>query len=339
MTFTVNLSSINSCKLNDISSQCQLNKLFIHCIFEYWMLLYSFSFLWIASDEYMFLKRWIAQMASLCLKYLAGNTKKSLDCNGWCRDRYSNVCLNWGRHFYLRSSIEEDHYYGPLWVDYSGHGAMTQCCLIAGRWVIIDNVDPQLKQRLVFAGCSTERYKKQVLEKIYLSTGTCKYKYRCTWPQPWYRPVIFQFVFRKRCFLKFWGNVLVSIGMLIMTVMGFIYMSRQFFNTFVGMVSRSHDFDDDLKISFLISSSDALSKTIILDLISVFCTGGIFCTFSGNLERIFLVLSTQYLEKWSQSDFTDVNSGRAGGGILCRMLLIQFHRRWGLSEFSEITSA
>ena len=29
-------------------------------------------------------------------------------------------------------------------------------------------------------------------------------------------------------------------------------MSRQFFNTLVGMGSRSHDFDDELKISFSI---------------------------------------------------------------------------------------
>ena len=64
-------------------------------------------------------------------------------------------------------------------------------------------------------------------------------------------------------------------------------MSRQFYNTLVGMESRSHDFDDELKISFLISSSDARSKTFILDLISVFCTCRIFCTLSGNLERIF----------------------------------------------------
>ena len=46
------------------------------------------------------------------------------------------------------------------------------------------------------------------------------------------------------------------IEMLIMSVMGVINMSRQFFNTLVGMGSRSHDFDDELKISFLISSSD-----------------------------------------------------------------------------------
>ena len=102
-------------------------------------------------------------------------------------------------------------------------------------------------------------------------------------------------------------NVLVSIEMLIMSVMGVINMSRQFFNTLVGMGSRSHDFEDELKISILISSSDARSKTFILDLIYVFCTCGIFCTLSGNLERIFSILSTKYLEKWSQSDFTDVN--------------------------------
>ena len=160
------------------------------------------------------------------------------------------------------------------------------------------------------------------------------------------RPLIFQFVLRERGFLssglawaslKFWGNVLVSIEMLIMSVMGVINVL--FFNTLVGMGSRSHDFDDELKISVLISSSDALLKTSFLDLISGLCTGGVFCTSSGNLERIVSILSTKYLEKWSQSDFTDVNSGRAGGGILCRMFFIKFHRRRGLSEFSEITSA
>ena len=45
------------------------------------------------------------------------------------------------------------------------------------------------------------------------------------------------------------------------------------------------------------------------------------CTLSGNLDEIVSILSTKYLEKCSQSDFTNVNSGRAGGGILCRMLL------------------
>ena len=75
--------------------------------------------------------------------------------------------------------------------------------------------------------------------------------------------------------------------MLVMSVMGVInIMPRQFFNTLVGMGSRSHDFDDELKISILISSSDARSKTLILDVITGFCTCGIFCTLSGNLERI-----------------------------------------------------
>ena len=105
------------------------------------------------------------------------------------------------------------------------------------------------------------------------------------------------------------------------------------------MGSRSHAFDDELKISFSISSSDARSKTFILDLISVFCTCGIFCGLSGNLKRIVSILSTRYLEKLSQSDFTDVNSGGEGGEMLCRMFFIEFQRRRGLSEFSEITSA
>ena len=127
--------------------------------------------------------------------------------------------------------------------------------------------------------------------------------------------------------------------MLIKSVMGVINISRQFFRTLVGMGSRSHDFDDELKISFLFSSSFARSKTFIVDLISGFCTDGILCTLSGNLERIVSILSTKYLEKWSQNDFTDVNSGRASGGILCRMLYIELHRQRGLSEFSDITSA
>ena len=58
--------------------------------------------------------------------------------------------------------------------------------------------------------------------------------------------------------------------MVIMSVMGVINMSRQLFNTLVGMGYRSHNFDDELKISFLISSSDARLKALILDLITVF---------------------------------------------------------------------
>ena len=107
----------------------------------------------------------------------------------------------------------------------------------------------------------------------------------------------------------------------------------------VVMGSRSHNFDDELKICLLISSSVARSKTVILDLISVVCTGGIFCTLYGNLERIVSILSTKYFEKWSPISFTNVNSGGVGGGILCRMLFMEFPMRRGLSEFYEITSA
>ena len=38
-----------------------------------------------------------------------------------------------------------------------------------------------------------------------------------------------------------------------------------------------------------------------------------------------------------KSTVTDVNSGRAGGGILCRLLFIELHRRRGLSHVFEIT--
>ena len=66
----------------------------------------------------------------------------------------------------------------------------------------------------------------------------------------------------------------------------------------VGMGSRSHDFDDELKTSFLISSSVARSKEFIFYLISeIFCTDGILCTLSGYLERIVEILSTKSLEK------------------------------------------
>ena len=60
-------------------------------------------------------------------------------------------------------------------------------------------------------------------------------------------------------FFDFLRNVLVYIEMLIISVMGITNISRQYFSTFVGMWSRSHDFDDELKISFLISSSVARS--------------------------------------------------------------------------------
>ena len=57
----------------------------------------------------------------------------------------------------------------------------------------------------------------------------------------------------------------MSIEMLILSVMGVISMSRGFFSTLVGMEFRSHDFDDEPKKGFLISSSVAHSKSFILD--------------------------------------------------------------------------
>ena len=97
-------------------------------------------------------------------------------------------------------------------------------------------------------------------------------------------------------FFDFLANVLVSIEMLIISVMGVTNISRQNFSTFVGMGSRSHDFDDELKISILLSSV-ARSREFILELISGFCTDGILCTLSGNLELIIAILSTKCLEK------------------------------------------
>ena len=58
-----------------------------------------------------------------------------------------------------------------------------------------------------------------------------------------------------------------------------------------------NDFDDELKISFLISSSVTRSKEFILDIISVFCTDVILCTLSRNLEWIIAILSTKCLGK------------------------------------------
>ena len=43
--------------------------------------------------------------------------------------------------------------------------------------------------------------------------------------------------------------------MLIMSVMGVIIMSKQFFNTLVGMGSRSHDFDTQIYMSLLVSNA------------------------------------------------------------------------------------
>ena len=85
----------------------------------------------------------------------------------------------------------------------------------------------------------------------------------------------------------------MSIEILIRSVMGITNVSRQCFSTFVGMGSISHDFDDELKISFF----NARSKEFILNLISGFCTDGILWTLSRNFERIVAILSTKSLDK------------------------------------------
>ena len=60
--------------------------------------------------------------------------------------------------------------------------------------------------------------------------------------------------------IKSTGPSTVSIEM---SVMGVINISRQFFSTLVGMRSRSHNFENELKVIFLISSSVARSKPFI----------------------------------------------------------------------------
>ena len=106
----------------------------------------------------------------------------------------------------------------------------------------------------------------------------------------------------------------------------------------VEMGFRSHDVDNEPKVSFLISHSVAHSKTFILDLSCGFCPDKLFCTLSANLEQKVSFSSTKDFEKWSQSSSATVHSSRAGVGIICRMLFIDFHRlvRIGLSELSVI---
>ena len=58
----------------------------------------------------------------------------------------------------------------------------------------------------------------------------------------------------------------------------------------------------------------------------VFCTAAIFGTLCTNLKQIVSILCKKIFVKRSQSDFTDVNSGRAGGGIPRRMLFIKVTR-------------
>ena len=107
--------------------------------------------------------------------------------------------------------------------------------------------------------------------------------------------------------------------MLILSVMGVISMSRKIFSTLVGMEFRSHYFDDESRKYFLIS-------------LKVFHFGFDF-SFFALLQ--YLVLYTHICNKSFQfnvkhisinGDFTDVNSGRAGGGILRRMLFIKVMR-------------
>ena len=93
--------------------------------------------------------------------------------------------------------------------------------------------------------------------------------------------------------MNFLENVLVSIEMLIISVMGGTNISRQFFSTLVRMGSRSHDFDDGLKISFFnFIFCRTLKRVHFGSNFFFFCTDGILCTLSGNLERIIAILST-----------------------------------------------
>ena len=94
----------------------------------------------------------------------------------------------------------------------------------------------------------------------------------------------------------------------ILTVDYTFNMSRQFFNTLVVMGTRSHDFDDELKISFLISSSDARSKTFILDLIFFFA---------------LVEYSVLYLEIWNGCfQFYPQNTQRNDHKVILLMLIL-----------------
>ena len=64
-------------------------------------------------------------------------------------------------------------------------------------------------------------------------------------------------------------------------------MLTECFNTFVGIGSRSHDFNGEPNISILIQSSVAHSKTCILDLIPGVCTDGTSSTLFSNLVSIY----------------------------------------------------
>ena len=92
----------------------------------------------------------------------------------------------------------------------------------------------------------------------------------------------------------------------------------------MGVGSRSHDFDDELKISFLISSSVAQNKLFNfifcrtfrnVHLCGVFCIDGIFSTLSENLERIVSILSRKYLEKKDKYIIFKEGQLERGGGL------------------------
>ena len=117
-----------------------------------------------------------------------------------------------------------------------------------------------------------------------------------------------------------------------MSVMGVINMWRQFFSTLLGIV-RSHDFDfdDEIKISFLILcrtfknvhfGPNFLHWRNILYFIWKFGTYNF-------IHKIFRETVTRWF-------YCDVNSDRAGRGILCRMLSMSSIDD---DESSEITSA
>ena len=104
------------------------------------------------------------------------------------------------------------------------------------------------------------------------------------------------------------GKVPDSRDKLIIFVMGLIKISNKALRMFVGIGSRSHDFDADFIMIFLTSSSD----------------------------RIVLILSQKYFAKCSQRDFTLFYSGSAAAGVLCKILLMVSQRRRGFSEFSSM---
>ena len=118
--------------------------------------------------------------------------------------------------------------------------------------------------------------------------------------------------------------------------MGLIKISNKALRMFVGIGSRSHDFDADFIMIILTSSSDAGSKLKKLFLILGFWTDGTSSTWFEKLARIVLILSQKYFAKCSQRDFTLFDSGSAAAGVLCKILLMVSQRRRGFSEFSSM---